>query len=148
MHRRLCVRHLETFFLTNTRMCERHSKAGVFKYTDLGERFNVQSTAHHTIHFRLCTALISRALALLSNCKCCLSFSRLLLRPLKIGTNPHWAHVVSYRPLSLCVIHKKGLCPSSGDINRLNMMMMMKINSCYSFYSGHHTRHCIAICIM
>jgi hypothetical protein len=28
-----------------------------------------------------------------------------------------------YRPFSLCVIHKKGLCPSSGDINRLMMMM-------------------------
>jgi hypothetical protein len=26
---------------------------------------------------------------------------------------------------SLCVIHKEGLCPSSGDINRLMMMMMM-----------------------
>jgi hypothetical protein len=39
-------------------------------------------------------------------------------------TNPHWACVVSYGPFSLCVIHKEGLCPSSGDINRLMMMMM------------------------
>jgi hypothetical protein len=32
---------------------------------------------------------------------------------------------VSYGPFSLLVIYKKGLYPSSGDINR--MMMMMKI---------------------
>jgi hypothetical protein len=25
--------------------------------------------------------------------------------------------VVGYAPFSLCVIHKEGLCPSSGDIN-------------------------------
>jgi hypothetical protein len=31
---------------------------------------NVQSTAHQTIHYGLCTALISSALALISNCKC------------------------------------------------------------------------------
>jgi hypothetical protein len=31
-------------------------------------------------------------------------------------TNPHWARVVGYNPFSLCVIHKEGLCPSSGDI--------------------------------
>jgi hypothetical protein len=28
-----------------------------------------------------------------------------------------------YGPFSLCVIHKEGLCPSSGDINRLMMMI-------------------------
>jgi hypothetical protein len=33
---------------------------------------------------------------------------------------------VGYGPSSLCLIHKEGLCPSSGDINRL--MLMMKIN--------------------
>jgi hypothetical protein len=38
-------------------------------------------------------------------------------------TNPHWARVVGYGLFSLCVIHKKGLCPSSGDIHRLMMMM-------------------------
>jgi hypothetical protein len=27
-------------------------------------------------------------------------------------------------PFSLCVIHKEGLCPCSGDINRLMMMMI------------------------
>jgi hypothetical protein len=40
------------------------------------------------------------------------------------STNPHWARVVHYSPFSLCVIHKKGLCPTSGDTNRLMMMMM------------------------
>jgi hypothetical protein len=39
--------------------------------------------------------------------------------------HPHWARVVGYGTFSLCVIHKEGLCPSSGDINRLMMMMMM-----------------------
>jgi hypothetical protein len=38
-------------------------------------------------------------------------------------TNPHWARVVSYGLFSLCVIHKEGLCPSSGDIDWLIMMM-------------------------
>jgi hypothetical protein len=37
--------------------------------------------------------------------------------------NTHWARVVGYGPISLCVIHKEGLCPSSGDINRLKMMI-------------------------
>jgi hypothetical protein len=32
--------------------------------------FHLQSTAHQTLDFRLCTALISKALALISNCKC------------------------------------------------------------------------------
>jgi hypothetical protein len=35
---------------------------------------------------------------------------------------PALGPVVSYGPLSLCVIHKEGLCPSSGDINRLMMI--------------------------
>jgi hypothetical protein len=33
------------------------------------------------------------------------------------------AHVVGYGPFSLSVIHKEGLCPSSGDLNRLMTMM-------------------------
>jgi hypothetical protein len=37
-------------------------------------------------------------------------------------TNQPWACVAGYGPFSLCVIHKVGLCPSSGDINRLMMM--------------------------
>jgi hypothetical protein len=40
-------------------------------------------------------------------------------------TNPHWARVVGYGQFSLWVIHKEGLCPSSGDINRLMTMMMI-----------------------
>jgi hypothetical protein len=37
-------------------------------------------------------------------------------------TNPHWASMVDYGPISLCVIHKEGLCPSSGDMNGLMMI--------------------------
>jgi hypothetical protein len=33
---------------------------------------------------------------------------------------------------SLCVILKEGLCPSSGDINRLMMMMTLYLFLCYS----------------
>jgi hypothetical protein len=36
-------------------------------------------------------------------------------------TNPHWARVEGYGPFSVCVIHKEGLCPSSGVISRLMM---------------------------
>jgi hypothetical protein len=36
-------------------------------------------------------------------------------------TNPHWKRVVGYGLFSLYVIHKEGLCPSNGDINRLIM---------------------------
>jgi hypothetical protein len=50
-------------------------------------------------------------------------WSRLHLQSLA-PTNPHWARVVGYGPFSLWVIHKEGLCPSSGDINRLMMMMI------------------------
>jgi hypothetical protein len=38
-------------------------------------------------------------------------------------TNQHGARAVSYGPFFLCVIHKEGLCPSSGDINRLMMII-------------------------
>jgi hypothetical protein len=34
-------------------------------------------------------------------------------------TNPHWACVMGHGLFSLCVIHKEGLCPRSGGINRL-----------------------------
>jgi hypothetical protein len=40
-----------------------------------------------------------------------------------LPTNPHWVRMVGYGPFFLCLIHKEGLCPSSGDINRLMMMM-------------------------
>jgi hypothetical protein len=52
-------------------------------------------------------------------------WSRLLLQSLT-PTNPHWARVVGYGPFSSGVIHKEGLCPSSGDINRLIMMISIK----------------------
>jgi hypothetical protein len=42
-----------------------------------------------------------------------------------VSTHQHWARAVSYGPFFLCVIHKEGLCPSRGDINRL---MMMKVD--------------------
>jgi hypothetical protein len=45
----------------------------------------------------------------------------------------HQALVVGYGPFSLCVIHKKGLCPSSGDINRLMMMLNVK-QTTYFYY--------------
>jgi hypothetical protein len=32
-----------------------------------------------------------------------------------------------YGPFSLCVIHKESLCPSSGDINRLMMMICVNL---------------------
>jgi hypothetical protein len=51
-----------------------------------------------------------------------------------VSTNPHWACVVCYGPFSLCVIHKKSLCPSSGHINRL--MMMMKISKAIALISN------------
>jgi hypothetical protein len=56
-------------------------------------------------------------------------WSRLHLQ-LLVPTNPHWARGVGIDPFFLCIIHKEGLCPSSGEIDRL-MMMMMKL---YSFY--------------
>jgi hypothetical protein len=40
-------------------------------------------------------------------------------------TNLHWTRVVGYGLFSLCVLNKEGLCPSSGDINRLMMMVTM-----------------------
>jgi hypothetical protein len=43
-------------------------------------------------------------------------------------TNPYWARVVGYSPFSLCVTHKEGLRPSSGDINRLMMIL------CHNFH--------------
>jgi hypothetical protein len=48
-------------------------------------------------------------------------------------TNPHWARVVGYGPLSLCVIHKEGLCPSSGEIKRLMMMIFLILFSCFYY---------------
>jgi hypothetical protein len=45
-----------------------------------------------------------------------------------VGTaNPHWARGGGYSPFSLCVIHNEGLCPSSGNINRLMIMMVISL---------------------
>jgi hypothetical protein len=73
-----------------------------------------------------------------------LSPSRLLLQQSIAPSDPHWARVVGYGPFSLCVIQKRGLCPSSGDINRLMMMFItLTLSSlrgrsytftCYLFY--------------
>jgi hypothetical protein len=54
-------------------------------------------------------------------------WSRLNLKSLA-PTNPHCARVVGYGPFFLWVIHKEGLCPSNGDINRLMMTLKSKIN--------------------
>jgi hypothetical protein len=36
-----------------------------------------------------------------------------------------YTRMVCYGPFSLCLTYKEGLCPSSGDINRLMLMMMI-----------------------
>jgi hypothetical protein len=53
-------------------------------------------------------------------------WSRLHLQSLA-PTNPHWICVVSYDPVSLCVSHKKGLCPISGGINWLMMVTVFRL---------------------
>jgi hypothetical protein len=52
-------------------------------------------------------------------------WSRLHLQSIA-PNNPYWARLVGYGPFSLCAIDKEGLSPSSGDINRLMMMMINK----------------------
>jgi hypothetical protein len=54
---------------------------------------------------------------------------RTIKRKLPQPANPHWACVVGYGPFSLCVIHKEGLCPSSGDINRLMVMIKIRLSN-------------------
>jgi hypothetical protein len=61
-------------------------------------------------------------------------WSRLYLQSLA-PTKMNWARVVGYSPFSLCVIRKVGLCPSSGDINRLMMMIKLFI---YLFSGAAH----------
>jgi hypothetical protein len=46
--------------------------------------------------------------------------------------------VVGYGPFSLWVIHKEGLCPSSGDINRLMMIMYLLIYLCAGYVRPGH----------
>jgi hypothetical protein len=52
-------------------------------------------------------------------------------------TNAHWARVVGYGPFSLYVIHKEGLYPSSEDINKLMMMMMIMKFKVYPNFNPH-----------
>jgi hypothetical protein len=53
-----------------------------------------------------------------TTCYCCsISHSCHFSKMQVSSTNPHWARVVGYGPFSLCVIHKEGLCLSSGDID-------------------------------
>jgi hypothetical protein len=64
----------------------------------------------------------------------------------KAPTNTKWARVAGYGPFCLCVVHKEGLSPCSGDINRLMMLMMMMtgdqsisgaVNLVIAFYDIH-----------
>jgi hypothetical protein len=58
--------------------------------------------------------------------ECMLSrWSRLHLQSLA-PINMHCAWVVGYTPLSICVIHKERAYPSSRDINRLMMIILIK----------------------
>jgi hypothetical protein len=69
--------------------------------------------------------------------------SRLHLQSLA-PINPHWARVMDYVPFSLCVIHKEGLYPSSGDINRLKMIMMLRV----TYRRGRKARRVVTFCFM
>jgi hypothetical protein len=56
----------------------------------------------------------------------------------------HQPALVSYGPFSLCVIHKEGLCPSSGDINRLMMMMIFTTRNAVDVAVHRHlTANCV-----
>jgi hypothetical protein len=64
------------------------------------------------------------------------AWSRLHLQSL-VPTKPHWARVVGYGLFSLSVIHKEGLCPSSGDINRLMMKNKCGRDASVKKYDGY-----------
>jgi hypothetical protein len=58
--------------------------------------------------------------------------------------NLHWASMVGYGPFSLCVIHKDGLCLSSGDIDWL-MIAWIHVHhdvtvygDIYPYHNYHH----------
>jgi hypothetical protein len=55
--------------ITTRIWCQLTVKA-CLNYVYVHMKGDVQSTSHQITHFALCTALISRALALISNCKC------------------------------------------------------------------------------
>jgi hypothetical protein len=58
-------------------------------------------------------------------------------------TNPHWARMVGYESFFLCVIHKEHLYSSSGDINRL--MMIITSHDKY-FILSNYKRQLLYIC--
>jgi hypothetical protein len=47
-----------------------------------------------------------------------------------VSTHQSAIGVVGYGPFFLCAIHKEGLCPSSGGINRLMMMIIALFYLC------------------
>jgi hypothetical protein len=53
-------------------------------------------------------------------------------------------NTVSYGPFSLCVVHKEGLCPSSGQINVLMIMMyyLLVINTKLGTNTGFDRYDC------
>jgi hypothetical protein len=75
------------------------------KLSNVGRLLNEWPTIYYPVLLRASEGTLRR-------------WSRLHLQSLA-PTNPHWALVVGYSPLSLRVIHKEDLCPSSGSINRL-----------------------------
>jgi hypothetical protein len=59
---------------------------------------------------------------------CCVCFGR-HVKPLVQAAFAVVMHTPNRnRPFSLCVIHKEGLCPSSGVINRLMMKILYRYN--------------------
>jgi hypothetical protein len=52
----------------------------------------------------------------------------MMMKDTPIRTNLHWARVVGCGPFSL-LIHKQGLCSSSGDIVRLMMRVLKRYKS-------------------
>jgi hypothetical protein len=53
----------------------------------------------------------------------------LILAVFAVVNTHHCTRVMGYGPFSLCEIHKEGLCHSSGDINRLVMMILLTVSS-------------------
>jgi hypothetical protein len=69
----------------------------------LNNNTKVQSTAHQTVHFGLPTALVSRALALISNCKwiACRAIGRTFFK--FIDTFNAQLYEITYAHMSCCV---------------------------------------------
>jgi hypothetical protein len=59
---------------------------------------------------------------------------KMLVQAALAPTILHWVCGVGNGLFSLCVIHKKGLCPSSGDINGLMMMNVSKLDNLFFKY--------------